>query len=444
MTRTPLHPWIAGRIGVTDLELTRQAIERVQLANLRETLSWAKERSTFYRAHLQGHEPRDLARLSDLASFPFTTSTDLRRQAYRFLCVSQSEVARVVTLRTSGTTGDPKRIFFDAHDQESTIDFFHHGMSTLVGPNDRILILMPGTTPGSVGDLLAKGLDRLGAIAIPHGLVLNIPQAHRVMESENVDCLVGLPTQVLWLARMARGGHAPRCVLLSADHVPAAIARELQRIWNCEVFAHYGMTEMGFGGGVECQARRGYHLREVDLYVEIVHPKTGSVVPDGQHGEVVFTTLRRRAMPLIRYRTGDISRFIPEVCPCGTVLRTLAPVAHRLDAYRALGNGTSISMADLDEAIFPLHGILDFSATLVCESSGDCLHLEVRSTGQNHSSLQGHIREALMRVSPIRSAVLAGALVIRTTGLPQGEAITRSSPKRTIADVRGVIPGNRD
>ncbi len=168
MMRTPLHRWIADRIGLPEAELSREAIERSQLMKLRETLSWAKERSTFYRGLLRRHDPQELATLKDLSSFPFTTSVDLKRQPHQFLCVSQSEVVRVVTLHTSGTTGEPKRIFFDAHDQESTIDFFHHGMSTLVGPGDRVLILMPGTIAGSVGALLVKGLNRLGATAISH------------------------------------------------------------------------------------------------------------------------------------------------------------------------------------------------------------------------------------------------------------------------------------
>jgi phenylacetate-coenzyme A ligase PaaK-like adenylate-forming protein len=103
----------------------------------------------------------------------------------------------------------------------------------------------------------------------------------------------------------------------------------IERAWGCEVFEHYGMTEMGLGGAMACEAHDGYHPREADLLFEIVDPRTGAPLPDGEYGEIVFTTLTRTAMPLVRYRTGDMSRFIPGPCPCGSVLKRLARVADR-------------------------------------------------------------------------------------------------------------------
>ncbi len=295
-----------------------------------ETIDWAQARSPFYRKHLAGFSAKDIVSPEDLAKLPFTTADEIGRQPLSFLCVSQSEIDRVVTLQTSGTTGNPKRVFFTSGDHEGTIDFFHHGMATLAGPGDKVLILMPGTLPGSVGDLLAKGLQRLGATGIPHGFVRNASETLAIMEKERVDCLVGLPTQVLRLARSSGGMAAPKAVLLSADNVPEAVSNALRYTWGCEVYTHYGMTEMGFGGGVECDARKGYHLREADLYVEIVEPRTGGPLPEGEPGEVVFTTITRKAMPLIRYRTGDLSRFLPVPCPCGSALKLLEPVRGRV------------------------------------------------------------------------------------------------------------------
>jgi phenylacetate-coenzyme A ligase PaaK-like adenylate-forming protein len=440
MRITPLERWICERIGANGARLSRERVDAWRLARLRETIDWAKTRSPFYRERLAGVSGRDIARIGDLAGFPFTTAEDVRRQPLRFLCISQSEVSRIVTLKTSGTTGEPKRVFFTAGDQESTIDFFHHGMSTLAGPGDRVLILFPGASPGSVGDLLAKGLERLGAVGVPHGFVRKASRTLDVMETERIDVLVGIPAQVLGLARSSGGKAAPKNVLLSADHVPDAVSKELRRIWGCGVYTHYGMTEMGFGGGVECEAKSGYHLREADLYVEIADPGTGRPVADGEPGEVVFTTLTRRAMPLIRYRTGDVSRFATEPCPCGTVLKTLARVKNRVQPVRLPARGISLSMADLDEAIFPVGTVLDFSVSLSREQGRDRLRIEAEVTGPDNGQTLAAILKALKSVPVIRSALGKEALVLDVSLLPDGRTIVRDAAKRTLPDSRG---GNR-
>ena len=264
-------------------------------------------------------------------SFPFTTAEDIREHSLQLLCVSQDEIGRVVTLDTSGTTGKSKRIYFTPSDQELTIDFFQQGMSTLAEAGDRVMILLPCEREGSVGDLLAAALARLGVTPVRQGIVRNIPETLNIMHKEECKFLVGIPVQVLALARYADVAGIPirlKSVLLSTDHVPAVIVREMEHLCGCRVFEHYGMTEMGLGGGVECEAHSGYHLRESDLFFEIVDD-AGNLVPEGQEGEVVFTTLTRQGMPLIRYRTGDVSSFIPGSCNCGSVVRRLDRITKR-------------------------------------------------------------------------------------------------------------------
>jgi len=374
MKITPLESWIATKIGCSEPMLSQERLREYQFCKLKETLQWAKAKSRFYKEHLRQLDLERLRSLNDLVGLPFTTPEQLRADPLSFLCVPQGEISRVVTLPTSGTTGEPKRVFFSEADQELTIDFFKVGMSTMVEPGDRVLILLPGQRPGSVGDLLKKGLARIQVDGLSQGPVIDVEETLRTMKNKAVNCVVGIPTQVLALARFQEAYFEPgylslKSVLLSTDHVPDIVAQVLEKVWNCKVYNHYGMTEMGLGGAVDCSARQGYHLREADLLFEIIDPHTGLPVAEGEYGEVVFTTLTRQGMPLIRYRTGDISRFVPEACPCGSILRRLEHVKKRINGGIELTGGIKLWLCDLDEKLFALKNLENFS-TQVFERNG--------------------------------------------------------------------------
>ena len=167
-------------------------------------------------------------------------------------------------------------------------------------------------------------------------------------------------------------------VLLSTDYVPRAITETLRNVWDCRVFNHYGMTETGLGGGVECEALDGYHLRDADLYFEVVDHESGEAVADGTTGEVVFTTLTRRGMPLIRYKTGDMAGIVPQPCPCGTFLRRMERVRGRWESGIRLGPESTLTLPDMDEALFRLPGLLDYRATVSQGREGTFrLHVDV-------------------------------------------------------------------
>jgi phenylacetate-coenzyme A ligase PaaK-like adenylate-forming protein len=223
---------------------------------------------------------------------------------------------------------------------------------------------------------------------------------------------------------------------LSADYVPAAVVHEISRAWGCAVFNHYGMTEMGLGAAVDCRALSGYHIREADLYFEIIDSDSGLPVPDGEMGEVVFSTLTRKGMPLIRYRTGDLSRFIPEPCPCGTVLKRLEWVRGRLEGAVSLANGSRLSMADLDEALFPLTGILNFQVVIDRENGKDQLNLTIYGRDETTGDVARQARRALENVTAVRAALDMGALTVASVGTGMENWISTGSIKRKILDRR--------
>ncbi|MCL1895860.1 MAG: AMP-binding protein, partial [Clostridiales bacterium] len=281
-----------------------------------------------------------LASFDDFRSLPFTTPDELAEHGTRMVCVPASEISRIVTLQqTSGTTGTPKRVFFTEADQELMVDYIHHGLPVMTGPDDAFLVLMPCERPGSVGDLVAIGVERIGSRAIRVGPIP--PDGSRdeeilaLMRREGVSSGLATATTAARLAAKSAGDEAitnnMRTILLSAQHISDANKTIIEKSWGCKVYEHYGMTEMGLGGAMACETRAGYHPREADLLFEVIDPATGEVLPEGEYGEIVFTTLTRQAMPLIRYRTGDFSRWLTEPCPCGSTLKRLDKVGDRAE-----------------------------------------------------------------------------------------------------------------
>lgn len=321
----PLPGREPGRCCSEPGSLDHRELERYQLDRINRTLALASEKSSFYRA-LFGKVK--LGSLSELAHLPFTMPEDLKADPYHLLCVHPNEISRIVTLCTSGSTGAPKRVFFTEEDLELCTDYFHHGMRNLVDETDRVGILFPFQTPASVGDQLIRGLDRLGARTEPLFGLSKDEIAHSI-ESNRITVLAGMPGQISELAALYRSLSTIKTVLLSANFVSDEVRETIRASWGAEVFEHYGMTEMGLGCAVSCEYQNGYHVREADLYLEIIDPETGGILPDGEWGEIVFTTLTRTGMPFIRYRTGDISRWKTETCPCGSRLRLLDYIQDR-------------------------------------------------------------------------------------------------------------------
>lgn len=430
---TPLDAWISQKIVNVGHTLSKERIEEYQLVKLRETIARARSASPFYRNLFQGIES-NIRTLDDLKRFPFTTAENIKEHSLRFLCVSQDDINRVVTLDTSGTTANPKRLYFTSSDVELTVDFFQHGMSTLAGSGDRVLILLPGERPGSVGDLLAVALKRLGATPVPHGIVRNMPETLKIMARENINSIVGIPVQVLSLAGYADAADIRiglKSVLLSTDNVPATIVSELKRLWDCRVFEHYGMTEMGLGGGVECAAHDGYHLREADLYFEIIDER-GSPVADGQQGEIVFTTLNRQGMPLIRYRTGDVSRIIPGPCRCGSIIRRLQKIAGRVNGQVEIGD-MRLGMPDLDEQLFGVPGIIDFSASVDSAQNTGRLVIRALTVGKTGQHSAAYLLAALDRIQAIYDARTRNALKIDVRTVKCNGSLPPYAGKRLIS-----------
>jgi len=300
---------------------------------------------------------------SSLPLLPFTPAQALREEPQKLVCISESEAPRVTTLNTSGSSGDTKRVWFSQADLARTVEFFAHGMATMVGPGKTALVLLSGSSPNSLGDLLSRALTGIGVNPIIHGPVREIAAAVRA--AEKADSIVGLPVQLNRLC-LSTSGLRPETVLLTADYVPQGIIDNIRNLWGSAVFTHYGMTESGFGLAVQCDAHEAQHLRDAEFIVEIVDPVSGQPLPDGQWGELALTSLCNEAMPLIRYRTGDITRRVVEPCPCGGTLPRLDKIKGRVSNI-----AQRYPIHALDEALFRLPGLLDYRASILRDNGLD-------------------------------------------------------------------------
>jgi len=348
---SPVEIWVAEKAGLSDI-LSAESLLLWKKEKLQEQIRYADENCRFYHGKLTGKR--------DLNDLPFTYPTDLVNDPLAFLAIPQRSVARITTLTTSGTTGAKKRIYFSAGDLERIIEFFAVGMSTLVHHGQSALILLSDQTENSLGNLLRTALSRMGVASF---IAENIQQADQaIIAAQGIDCLIGMPAEIHYMSQVEPGLH-PKSILLTADYIPQGVIRNIQNNWGSQVFTHYGLTEVGFGCAVDCDQHSGHHLRDADVWIEIIDPQTNRPAMPGESGEITLTTLRNEAMPLIRYRTGDFSHFIYEPCRCGGQLPRIGAIKGRYANALSLADGSTFSIHQLDEWFFAIPEVNNYIAS---------------------------------------------------------------------------------
>lgn len=345
MKRTKLENWIESTEGIS--QLTRETLEQLQLKRLNETLHRLKQRGGRYRDY-----PEQLHSLGELQHLPFTTPQMLADAPGQFLLTSQSEITRVISGATSGTTGPAKRVFYTGQDTEHTIGFFAAGISEMLSLGEKCLIAFPFTGPFGLGDLIAQAVERLGGIPVKAGFGLPWEDLISLVRETKPETYIGFPVTLLSLFRLYAGPFPIRRALVSGDACPEGVINQLAQALGSKLYPHYGSRECGLGGAVTCSAFEGMHLRENHIIPEIVDAQ-GNVLPEGEYGELVITTIGADAMPLIRYRTGDYTRILPP-CSCGGVTKRLDTVSRR---------DGKLSIEELDSALFSLPQLIDYRIT---------------------------------------------------------------------------------
>ncbi len=309
-------------------ELSQEELKDVQLNGLKYTVKHAYENNEFYKRRLKeaGVSPEDIRSLDDLKYLPFTTAEDLRdNYPFPFLCVPHKEVIRVHA--SSGTTGKRKILTYTKKDVEvwKTMMARCFELAGLTS-EDRVQIAVGyGLWTAGVGFQL--GCEHFGAMALPVGPG-NLEIQLQFLKDLKPTCLCSTASMALLLSEeVSRLGVSPEDIPLkkaifgAEPHTPKMRARIKQALGLEDTFDIPGMTELyGPGTGLECSYHTGIHYFADIFILEIIDPKTLQPIKEGEVGEMVVTTLKKEASPLIRYRTRDLSRIVPGECPCGVTL----------------------------------------------------------------------------------------------------------------------------
>jgi len=319
--------------------LPRPGLEKLQLERLQETVRRVAARVPFYQQRFAqlGLKPDDIQSLADVRRLPFTTTGDLRTTyPHGLLAVEPGQAVRLHT--SSGTTGKPKALFFSRRDVETAADQMARSLvMTGLTPND-VFQNMMGYGLFTGGLVMHYGAERVGCLVIPAGPGTSERQL-MLMQDFGTTAVHILPSYALYFAGfLEQKGLDPRRDLklrkayVGAEPHTEETRQRIEQALGCDVYNSYGLTEMnGPGVAFECEHKAGLHLWEDNYLMEIINPATAEPTRNGEVGELVLTSLRREAMPLLRYRTRDLTSLIPELCACGRTHRRLNRIAGRSD-----------------------------------------------------------------------------------------------------------------
>ncbi len=343
--------------------LSREEMEALQLARLQETVGRVYEKVPYYRAKMQaaGVTPQDIRSLADVSKLPFTTKQDMR-DTYPFglFAVEQEDLVRIHA--SSGTTGKPTVVGYTRGDLQTWTDCVSR-IACMGGasPKDVAQICFGyGMFTGALG--LHYGLENIGAAIVPSSTG-NSEKQIMYMQDFKTSLLVATPSYALRLAEVAKEmGVDPathlhiKTALVGSELLTDAMREEMHAVWGREVniTTNYGMSElMGPGVSGECLEHCGMHINEDYFLPEIIDSETVEVLPKGEKGELVITCIKKEGLPLIRYRTKDITRLFYEPCACGRTTCRMENLSGRSDDMLKI-RGVNVFPGQIEEVVLSI------------------------------------------------------------------------------------------
>ncbi len=407
-------------------------LKQIQLQGLQWTVNHAYENSEFYRKRFEaaGIRPEDIQSLDDLKRLPFTTADDLRKgYPLPLLSVPEEQVVRIHS--SSGTTGKRKILSYTRQDVEDWTDFFARCYRMAgVGPGDRVQIAV-GYGLWTAGAGFQAACEKVGAMAIPIGPGNLGMQAQFLVDLKpTVLCCTSSMALLLGEEINRRGIRDKinvKTVIQGSERCSEAMARAIKDLIGAEhVYDITGMTELyGPGTGIDCPYHSGIHYWADYYILEILDPETMQPVKEGQTGEMVVTTLRKEASPLIRYRTRDLTRLISGECPCGSVFPRHDKILGRSDDM-FIFRGVNIYPGQIDEILSSVEGVSsEYNIILERRDHKDFMRIKVERAMEGDPSWDEDIESEIKRKIKHEIMVSADVQLVDYATLPRSERKSR-------------------
>ena len=359
-------------------------LRELQLARLQKTVRHAYERVGLFRSRMEALKltPEDIRTLEDLSRLPFSAKVDLR-DTYPFglFAVPMSEVVRLHA--SSGTTGKPIVVGYTRSDLEVWMEVVKRAMASC-GLNRTDVIQVSygyGLFTGGLG--AHYGAEALGATVVPTSGG-NTKRQIMLMRDFGTTAICCTPSYFNFMIEQAAAEGIDmrklpiKAGLFGAEPWTEEMRKRIEAASGIKAYDIYGLSEIiGPGVGIECRCQKGMHIFEDHFYPEIINPETGEVLPDGEFGELVLTTLTKVAMPMIRYRTRDLTRIIAEPCECGRTLRRIERISSRSDDMFII-RGVNVFPSQIETALLSIEGTMPhYNIILYTENGLDNIEVDV-------------------------------------------------------------------
>jgi len=421
--------------------LPRERLREIQLQRLRSVVERAFERVAVFRRRMEekGLTPASIRSLEGLGELPFTVKADLR-DTYPFGLFA-SPMEEIVRLHaSSGTTGKPIVVAYTQADLDVWTEVMVRTFAACGLHRGDVIQNAYGYGLFTGGLGAHYGAEALGATVIPISGG-NTERQLMVMQDFGVTALCCTPSYFLHLLERAKEMKIDfsrlRAGVFGAEPWSEAMRERIEAESGIKAYDIYGLSEIiGPGVGIECVQQRGLHLFEDHFYPEIVDPETGAVLPDGREGELVLTTLSKRAMPMIRYRTRDVTALVSEPCACGRTLRRIRRIGRRSDDMFII-RGVNVFPSQVETALLQVEGTLPHYAIVLTREKGlDQMEVKVEVTPDVFSdkiraleALQEKLEAAIEHVLGLRVQVTL--VEPRTLARSEGKA-------KRVTDLRAV------